>query len=145
VRVGSSMKPLKGYLFRAVFDWAVDNGYTPHVVVDARQPGVQVPARYVENGRIVLNIHPRAVQGYSQDDEWLRFVARFGGVSHAIEVPMQAVLAIYARENGQGVSFPPPGPDEPEADRDKAAPSGPQDEPPSPPPRGKRPTLKIVK
>ncbi len=137
------MKPLKPYLFRAVFEWAVDNGFTPHLVVDARQPGVQVPARYVENGRIVLNVHPRAVQGYAQDDEGLRFAARFGGVSYHIEVPMTAVLAIYARENGQGVSFP-PGPDEPEGDADKTPPTGPDDKPPSPP-RGGRPSLKIVK
>lgn len=133
------MTPLKTYLFRAVRDWAVDNGFTPHVVVDARQPGVQVPERYVDNGRIVLNIHPRAVHGYSQDDEWLRFAARFGGVSYAIEVPMAAVLAIYARENGQGVSFPVPGSEE----------GGPADKtPPEPgdkPPRGGRPILKVVK
>ncbi len=132
------MIPLKTYLFRAVRDWAVDNGFTPHVVVDARQPGVQVPERYVENGRIVLNIHPRAVQGYAQDDEWLRFAARFGGASHAIEVPMHAVLAIYARENGQGVSFPAPGPGE-------DSPSKTPPEPDDKPPRGGRPTLRIVK
>jgi stringent starvation protein B len=90
----------------------------------------------VENGRIVFNIHPRAVQNYAQDDERLSFSARFGGAAHLIEVPMTAVLAIYARENGQGVSFP-AAPEEP---------GGPDTEPPAgdSPPRG-RPQLKVVK
>lgn len=131
------MTPIKPYLLRTVRDWALDNGLTPHIVVDARVSGVQVPERFVENDRIVLNIHPRAVQNYAQDDERLSFSARFGGVAHLVEVPMAAVLAVYARENGQGVSFP-ATPD---------APAGPDTEPPvaGSPPRGGRPQLKVVK
>lgn len=68
--------------------------------------GVQVPPGYVENGRIVLNIHPRAISGFSFDHSGIRFSARFGGSPYAIDIPLAGLLAIYAKENGQGVSFP---------------------------------------
>jgi len=96
---------LKAYLVRAVRDWALDNGFTPHVLVNASAPDVSVPAGYIEDGRIVLNIHPRAVEHFLLEDDLLRFSARFGAQSLPVEMPLTAVLAVYARENGQGISF----------------------------------------
>jgi len=129
------MTPLKSYLLRAVRDWAVDNGFTPHIIVDAAGAGVAVPARYIENGRIVLNIHPRSIQHFELDDASLRFSARFAGQRFAVEAPMAAVLAVYAKENGQGISFPP----------ETGAPEGSEPGPPGGEPPPKRPTLKVVK
>lgn len=131
------MTSLKRYLTRATRDWAVDNGYTPYVVVDANVAGVQVPSSFVENGRIVLNVHPRAIQNFDMDDEQIRFSARFSGKSVAVEFPLLAVLAVYARENGQGISFP-------EVNRAGEQPPEP-DKPPTGPAPGKRPVLKIIK
>lgn len=132
------MTPIKLYLLRAVYDWAVDNNFTPQVLVDAAGAGVRVPANYVQDGRIVLNIHPRAVGRFEFAAEALRFAARFGGQSLAVEVPYAAVLAIYARENNQGITFPElPGGDTPEP--------GPEDNPPGGKPPGKGPSLRVVK
>jgi stringent starvation protein B len=125
---------LKPYLLRAVYDWAMENGSTPHIAVDATYAGVQVPERYVEGGRIVLNIQPNAIQGYQLTDEAISFSARFGGVAFNVYVPLPAVLAIYAKESGQGISFPEPA---------KNAEGG--EPPPEAPPPKKGPTLKIVK
>ena len=100
------MIPLKLYLLRAVYDWAVANGFTPHVVVDAARPGVQVPAAHVQDGKIVLNVSPRAVAQFELDEHGLRFSARFGGRPTGVASPLAAVRAVYARENGQGVAFP---------------------------------------
>ena len=99
----SSQRP---YLLRALYEWIVDNGMTPHVLVDARMPGVRVPAHAVQDGRIVLNIAERAVSRLDMSNEALRFSARFGGVSQAVVVPLEAVIAIYARESGQGMALP---------------------------------------
>ena len=130
--------PLKPYLIRAVRNWAVDSGLTPCVLVNASLPGVKVPADYVDNGRIVLNVHPRAVGRFDLDNEWLQFSARFAARSFAVEVPLAAVLAVYARENGQGISFT----GEEDADGDGAAM---RDAAPSKRTPRKGPTLKIVK
>lgn len=129
------MVALKPYLLRAVHLWAVDSGVTPHVLVDATAAGVKVPAHFVDNGRIVLNVHPRAVTDFNLNDDWLWFSARFSGNQFTIEVPLAAVLAIYAKENGQGISFP-----------EEGAPThnGPGTEPTGQPQR-KGPTLKIIK
>ncbi len=132
------MTPLKLYLIRAVYDWAVDGGFTPQVLVDAAAPGVRVPPAYVQDGRIVLNIHPRAVGHFEFAEDRLRFSARFGGQSLAVEAPYAAVLAIYARENNQGITFP----DTP-AEDNRSAESG--DKPPEGKPPGKGPSLRIVK
>ena len=94
------------YLLRALYEWIADNGMTPHILVDAQAPGVRVPPHTVKDGRVVLNIAPRAVAGLDIGKDWIRFNARFGGVSHRVEVPLGAVLAIYAQENGQGMMFP---------------------------------------
>jgi stringent starvation protein B len=93
------------YLIRAIFDWAVDNGLTPHVVVAANVDGVEVPAQHVSDGKIILNISPRAVQGLVIDNESIRFTARFGGQPFHVNAPPRAVLAIYAKESGEGVVF----------------------------------------
>ena len=95
------------YLLRALYEWIADNGLTPHLLVDATLPGVQVPKHAINDGRIVLNVAQRAVAGLEMTNDIIRFSARFGGVSHAVSVPVGAVLAIYARENGQGMALPP--------------------------------------
>lgn len=94
------------YLLRALYEWIVDNGMTPHLMVDATRPGVRVPQHAVKEGRIVLNVAERAVTRLQMDNEAVSFTARFGGVSHPVMVPVAAVLAIYARETGQGMALP---------------------------------------
>jgi stringent starvation protein B len=131
------VKELKSYLVRAVSDWALDQGLTPHVAVAATYPGTAVPAEHVQEGRIVLNIHPRAISAYALDDEGLAFSARFGGRPFEVRVPLPAILAVYARENGQGISFPEPVPPAPDS-------GAPPDETP-PKPGGKGPHLRVVK
>ncbi len=135
------MAPLKPYLLRAARDWCLDNGFTPHLLVDATAAGVNVPANYVEDGKIVLNINPRAIGSFNLDDDGVRFSARFGGREFFVEAPLNAVLAVYAKENGQGISFPPETATAP-AEGANAAP--PEEPPPGKPPR-KGPSLKIVK
>lgn len=100
----SSNRP---YLIRALNDWIVDNGCTPHLLVDATDERCAVPRAFVKDGTIVLNIAPSAVRGLSLGNDWIMFSARFGGVAHEITVPVAAVRAIYARENGQGMAFEP--------------------------------------
>ena len=99
----SSHRP---YLLRALVEWINDNGMTPHIMVDAGVPGVQVPASAVKDERVVLNIAERAVGGLRMDNDALRFSARFGGVSQSVLVPLHAVIAVYARETGQGMALP---------------------------------------
>lgn len=95
------------YLVRAFYDWIVDNNCTPYLVVDATQVGVKVPPQYVQNGQIVLNVNPGAIGNLELGNDAIRFNARFGGNPFAIYVPLKAVLAIYARENGAGTMFSP--------------------------------------
>jgi len=97
------------YLLRALNEWINDNGMTPHLLVDAVRDGVQVPASVVKDGRVVLNIAPRAVAHLAMDNREVRFMARFGGVSQSIVVPVTAVMAIYAQETGQGMMLPEDG------------------------------------
>jgi len=94
----------KPYLIRALYEWCTDNGYTPHIAVKV-QGGARVPMEFVRNGDIVLNIAFSATSGLNMDNEAISFKARFGGVSRDIYVPMSAVAAIYASENGQGMAF----------------------------------------
>ena len=101
------MTSQRPYLLRALYEWIADNGMTPHVLVDARMPGVRVPAHTVKDGQVVLNIAERAVVRLEMDNDALRFSARFGGVSQSVVVPMAAVIAVYARETGQGMALPP--------------------------------------
>ena len=100
-----TMTSSRPYLIRAIRDWIQDNGLTPYVLVQATLPGTRVPEAYVENGRIVLNLSERAIAGFSLDDQWLSFDARFNGRNQSVHVPVEAVLAIYARENGEGMVF----------------------------------------
>lgn len=110
------------YLLRAIYDWITDNNLTPYVLVDATRDGVRVPPQVVKNGQVVLNLAMRAVANLDLGNEWISFQARFSGVSHAILIPVQAVLALYAQENGQGMMFPadeggdtpPPAPEPPD-------------------------------
>lgn len=120
------------YLIRAVYQWIVDNEWTPHFQVDANYPGVDVPREFVEEGVIVLNTSPSAVQGLDLENNWMSFRARFQGIERKLGFPPEAVLAVFARENGQGMPFPPePYPEEAET------------QPKSD--KSKRPSLKIVK
>ena len=93
------------YLLRALHEWISDNGLTAYLLVDAAAEGVRVPPGAAKDGRVVLNIAARAVTQFEVADECVRFLARFGGVSQSVYVPMLAILAIYAQENGQGMMF----------------------------------------
>ena len=133
----------KPYLLRALYEWCVDNGHTPYisVVVDA---ATRVPAEFVRNGEIVLNIGPLAANRLKMGNETIDFAARFGGVARELSIPVSQVAAIYARENGHGMSFE----IEPKATPWEAsgeAAAQPAPEPPSPAPGGGKPTLRVVK
>ncbi|MFD2229273.1 ClpXP protease specificity-enhancing factor [Alkalimarinus sediminis] len=128
------MTPSRPYLLRALNEWILDNEMTPYLVVDAGIQGVEVPQEFVTDGQIVLNICPTAVVGLSIDNEAVEFSARFGGVPMQVYVPFIAIMAIYAKENGQGMVFGTepgaPDPDDPpEEKKDKPA----------------KPSLKVVK
>jgi stringent starvation protein B len=124
-------------------EWMLDNGFTPHLVVDAKREGVRVPETHVKDGKIVLNVSPSATRALTLGNDAVTFEARFGGVSQQLVVPVAAVLGIYARETGQGMVFG-------EDDAQKSSPEGDEPSPPpsSPPassPGGRRAKLKVVK
>lgn len=131
------------YLLRAMHEWMTDNQQTPHLVVDATAADVEVPRQFVQDGKIVLNISFHATNGLTLGNERVEFNARFGGQTHHVRVPIQAVQGIYARETGQGMIFsdedvPPTPPDDtPDA-------GGPASEGSGAKPRA-RPQLKVVK
>ena len=132
-----AMSSNRPYLLRALYEWIGDNQMTPHLLVDAGREGVQVPASAVKDGRVVLNVAARAVSQLDLGNREIRFLARFGGVSQSVIVPVSAVLAIYAQETGQGMMLPDDGA--------ALAPEGPED-PPEPPAEGKKGGhLRIVK
>ena len=99
--------PKRPYLLRAYYDWLVDNSFTPYLVVDATYLGVNVPVEYVKDGQIVLNLSANATGNLQLTNDFIQFNARFKGVSRELYIPMGAALAIYARENGDGVVFEP--------------------------------------
>jgi stringent starvation protein B len=158
---GSSTRP---YLIRALHDWCTDNGFTPYIAVFV-DGSVRVPMEYVKNNEIVLNVGFEATSGLKLGNETIEFKARFGGSARDIVVPVDHVIAIYARENGQGMAFPVPtegttAPAAESASDASVAPSGPRlavAEPPGgeempdpkptepPEPGGGRPTLKRIK
>ncbi len=109
------------YLIRAMHEWCTDNGFSPYMAVHVDR-SVQVPMEFVNNGEIVLNVSHDATSGLHIGNDWIEFKARFGGVAREILVPVTHVLAIYARENGQGMAFPPPEPQVSEADAGAALP-----------------------
>ncbi|ELW9443620.1 ClpXP protease specificity-enhancing factor [Pluralibacter gergoviae] len=163
----SQLTPRRPYLLRAFYEWLLDNQLTPHLVVDVTLPDVRVPMEYARDGQIVLNIAPRAVGNLELSNDEVRFSARFGGVPRQVSVPLAAVLAIYARENGAGTMFEPEaaydedavqvndgdaGQDsaEPETvmsviDGDKPDSDDDHNPDDTPPPRGGRPALRVVK
>ncbi len=142
-----AMTSHRPYLLRALYEWIADNGMTPHILVDATQPGVRVPPHAIKDGRVVLNIADRAVARLEMDNDGVSFTARFGGVSHPVMVPIPAVLAIYARETGQGMALPEDiagSGDEPAPEAEPAHDTPePSDDDPTPPRRGGH--LRIVK
>ena len=92
------------YFLRALYEWCVDSGHTPYLTVRVDKQ-TRVPQAYVKDGQIVLNVGPSAVRNIHMDNEWVTFSARFGGMSHSIEVPVGNVVAIHARETGEGMAF----------------------------------------
>lgn len=115
------MTSSRPYLLRALYEWIVDNEHIPYIVVDATMPGVAVPPEHVKEGQITLNIAPHAVQSLSLGNADVRFSARFSGRPWMITIPVMAVLAIYDRDTGQGMGFPPgtmPGETGDDADND---------------------------
>jgi len=99
------MKSSRPYLARALYEWLLDNELTPHLVVDATLPGVEVPRQFVQNGQIVLNVAPTAVRDFFMENQAISFNARFGGQPMQVMIPTPALIAIYARENGAGMVF----------------------------------------
>jgi stringent starvation protein B len=138
------VKSRRPYLLRAMHEWISDSDCTPHIVVDASMKGVDVPRQYVRDGKIVLNLSWSATGQLSMGSDEICFNGRFGGASMTVRIPVDAVLAVYARETGQGMIFaedesgPPPQPPE--------TTEPPKDRPPEPPqkPAG-RAKLKVVK
>ena len=130
----------KPYLMRAIYEWCADSALTPYLTV-AVDENCRVPMEFVKDGEIVLNIGAGATPNLTIDNEWVSFNARFGGVAREIFVPVNAVIGIYARENGQGLFF---GREEAAAEPAEAAAMLPQQED-SGPKRGGKPSLKVVK
>jgi stringent starvation protein B len=126
------MNSNRPYLIRAINEWLLDNRCTPHLLVNAEAPGVDVPRQYIQDGKIVLNIGPNAVEGLRVSNDEVTFLARFSGVSQLVSLPINAVLAIYAKENGRGMMFS-------EEEGDGPDPDGPDGDKPG------RPSLKVVK
>lgn len=126
------MTSLKPYLIRSIYEWIVDNSLTPHLLVNATDSGTILPEEFVEDGKIVLNIRPEAIQGLTLGNEVIEFNARFSGNPMHIVTPVSAVMAIYAKENGKGMIF----------DQDE-----PDDTPPSPSDKKSagKPQLRVVK
>lgn len=111
------------YLLRALYEWINDNGLTPHILVDAEVDGVNVPEHVIQKGKVVLNIAASATEYLMLDNELVNFKARFSGNPYQISVPMSAVIAIYARENGQGMMFAKDDADPPPVDGSDTRPS----------------------
>jgi len=128
------MTPSRPYLIRALYEWIIDNGQTPYILVNAEDEAVVVPRQFVEGGKIVLNINPSAVQNLELGNQFVELDARFSGNPMHVCVPIHSVLAIYARENGKGMVFSDEdGGDEPPPD------SGPDED------KSRRPQLRVVK
>lgn len=136
------MTSSRPYLIRALYEWIVDNDCTPHLLVNAEHSGVRVPEGFASDGQIVLNVAPSAVRHLEMDNQAVSFEGRFGGVPHSLHVPAAAVMAIYARENGQGMVFeaePAPPDETPSSDGSGEAIHSTR------PPSASRPSLKVVK
>ncbi|HHO59431.1 MAG TPA: ClpXP protease specificity-enhancing factor [Thiotrichales bacterium] len=142
------MTSSRPYLVRAIYQWICDNGLTPYLLVDATAEDCMVPVEHIQDGKIILNIAPMAVSGLVLGDEAVTFSARFSGRSESIYAPIEAVLAIYARENGQGMMF---ADDEEPATRparqqgDESGEDETDPDPDKPTPTPPRPKLHVVK
>lgn len=138
------MTSSRPYLIRAMYQWITDNGMTPHLLVDVAIDGVQVPTEHVQNGKIILNVAPMAIGALILGDEEITFSARFSGKSMSIYFPIEAVLAVYAKENGQGMMF---SEDDGAVSSDSEDDDGPDPDPDSGPgsSKAKRPSLRVVK
>lgn len=128
------MTPNRPYLLRALYEWISDNAMTPHILVDADFEGVDVPEQAVQKGKVILNIDRAAVHQLELGNEVVSFNARFSGHRYGVSVPVEAVLAIYSKENGQGMMF--------AQDDEPGPPGGPDD---GDKPKMKRPHLRVVK
>jgi stringent starvation protein B len=147
---GHAMKARRPYLLRAIHEWITDSLCTPHIVVDAGIKGVEVPRQFVQDGKIVLNVSWTATANLRMTNDEVSFSGRFGGASMSVCVPITAVLAIYARETGQGMIFndDDAGPPGPPADAVKEPGTTPGDDKPPKPPAPtdqRRAKLKVVK
>ncbi len=129
------MTPLKPYLVRSIYEWIIDNGLTPYILVDATAEGVIVPLAHVADEKIILNAHPDAVQNWLLGNDALSFSARFSGRSENLYIPIAAILASYAKENGKGMMFDERFDDE----------LPPEPIPPKSPKKATTPFLKVVK
>ncbi len=127
------MTSSRPYLIRAIHEWIIENNLTPYLLVNAKLPGVEVPINHIENDKIILNLSPRAVRTLRLGNDFIQFDARFNGLSTNISIPPAAVMAIYARENGQGMIF------------DKEDGVDPPNSPPTKPEGPVKPKLSIVK
>lgn len=139
----AQMSSSRPYLVRALYEWILENDCTPYVLVNAQYPHTSVPEAFVEAGQIVLNLSPNAIRHLEMDNDRISFDGRFGGVAQQVWIPVQAVMAIYARENGQGMVFevepaPPPPSDEAQTDTSASSASGKSE-------KTGRPSLKVVK
>jgi stringent starvation protein B len=129
------MTSSRPYLIRAIYDWIVDNSFTPYLLVNAENDNAIIPREYVEDGKIVLNINPTAISNLQLGNDYIMFNARFSGKAMEVSIPVIAVLAIYAQENGQGMMF--------DENNNNLPPTSPEDTPP--PEKSKKPQLKVVK
>ena len=125
------MTSLKPYLIRSIYEWIIDNDLTPYLLVDAENSHAILPQQFIEDGKIVLNIRPEAIQGLSFGNEEIQFNARFSGKPMHIVAPIAAVMAIYAKENGKGMIF--------DQEDEVSETPPPENKPPT------RPTLRVVK
>ena len=133
--MSASMTSSRPYLIRAIYQWISDNALTPYILVNAEMPETVVPRQFVEDGKIVLNISNQAVDNLHIDNDWLLFSARFSGKAMDISVPVVAIQAIYAKENGQGMVL--------DREEKETPPDGPA--PPGGGKGGKKPHLQLVK
>ena len=129
------MTPLKPYLIRSIYEWILDNNFTPYLQVDANHSAAVLPMQFVQEGRIVLNLRPAAVEALCLGNDAIEFNTRFSGKSTYVNAPVAAVMAIYAKENGRGMVF-----DVEESENDDALPPSPPE-----PPKKAKPTLRVLK
>lgn len=132
-----SMTSSQPYLIRGIYDWIIDNAMTPYLLVNAENDYAMIPRDFVEDGKIVLNINPSAISDLQLGNDYIMFNARFSGKSMEVSVPIVAVLAIYARENGQGMMF--------DENNSSLPPTPPEGTAPPKPEKPKKPQLKVVK